>query len=70
MKGLEAEINKMSTCHQKALTELKSQHQQQLLTALEQARVKHEQIENSIRESCTQDRESVIAKERAVLRER
>uniref|UniRef100_A0A1A9UD99 5-azacytidine-induced protein 1 n=1 Tax=Glossina austeni TaxID=7395 RepID=A0A1A9UD99_GLOAU len=70
VKGLEAEINKMSICHQKDLTELKSQHQQQLLTASEEARVKHEQIENSIRESCTQDRESVIAKERTVLRER
>uniref|UniRef100_A0A1A9WWU9 Centrosomal protein of 131 kDa n=1 Tax=Glossina brevipalpis TaxID=37001 RepID=A0A1A9WWU9_9MUSC len=70
VKGLEAEINKMSTSHLKELTELKSQHQQHLLDALEEARLKHEQIENSIRESCTQDRESVIAKERTVIRER
>uniref|UniRef100_A0A1B0C0L0 5-azacytidine-induced protein 1 n=1 Tax=Glossina palpalis gambiensis TaxID=67801 RepID=A0A1B0C0L0_9MUSC len=70
VKGLETEINKMSTCHQKEITEVKNQHQQHLLAALEEARAKHEQIENSIRESCTQDRESIIAKERAVLRER
>ncbi|XP_061393155.1 centrosomal protein of 131 kDa [Musca vetustissima] len=70
VKGLEAEINKMNCNHQQQITELKRAHQQQLLDALEEARLKHEQIENSIRESCAQDRESIISKERNAIRER
>uniref|UniRef100_A0A0A1XT81 5-azacytidine-induced protein 1 n=1 Tax=Zeugodacus cucurbitae TaxID=28588 RepID=A0A0A1XT81_ZEUCU len=70
VKGLEAEINKMTCNHQRVTTELKQAHQQQLLDALEEARLKHEQIENSIRESCAQDRESIIEKERLAIRER
>ncbi|TMW52960.1 hypothetical protein DOY81_001993 [Sarcophaga bullata] len=70
VKGLEAEINKINTNHQNEITELKRNHQQQLLNALEEARIKHEQIENSIRESCAQDRESIISKERNAIRER
>lgn len=70
VKGLEAEINKMTCNHQREITELKQAHQQQLLDALEEARLKHEQIENSIRESCAQDRESIIEKERLAIRER
>uniref|UniRef100_A0A1I8P6U8 Centrosomal protein of 131 kDa n=1 Tax=Stomoxys calcitrans TaxID=35570 RepID=A0A1I8P6U8_STOCA len=70
VKGLEAEINKMNCNHQQQITELKRAHQQQLLDALEDARLKHEQIESSIRESCAQDRESIISKERNAIRER
>ncbi|KAM7343644.1 centrosomal protein dilatory [Cochliomyia hominivorax] len=70
VKGLEAEINKMNANHLKEINELKLMHQKQLLDALEEARVKHEQIENSIRESCAQDRESIIAKERNAIRDR
>ncbi|XP_075167994.1 centrosomal protein dilatory [Haematobia irritans] len=70
VKGLEAEINKMNCNHQQQITELKRAHQQQLLDALEDARLKHEQIENSIRESCAQDREAIISKERNAIRER
>ncbi|XP_023296263.2 centrosomal protein of 131 kDa isoform X1 [Lucilia cuprina] len=70
VKGLEAEINKMNCNHQKEITELKRAHQQQLLDALEEERLKHEQIEKTIRESCAQDRESIISKERNAIRER
>ncbi|XP_030381509.1 centrosomal protein of 131 kDa isoform X2 [Scaptodrosophila lebanonensis] len=70
VKGLEVEINKMNCDHQRELTELKRAHQMQLLDALEEARLKHEQIELGIRESCTQDRESIIEKERTAIRER
>ncbi|EDX06398.1 GD10050 [Drosophila simulans] len=70
VKGLEAEINKMNCDHQREVTELKRTHQMQLLDALEEARTKHEQIETSIRESCAQDREAIIEKERTAIRER
>ncbi|TDG45283.1 hypothetical protein AWZ03_008252, partial [Drosophila navojoa] len=70
VKGLEAEINKMNCDHQREVTELKRAHQMQLLDALEEARLKHEQIEHAIRESCAQDRESIIEKERTAIRER
>ncbi|KAH8270754.1 hypothetical protein KR018_000201 [Drosophila ironensis] len=70
VKGLEAEINKMNCDHQREVTELKRAHQMQLLDALEEARTKHEQIETSIRESCAQDREAIIEKERSAIRER
>lgn len=70
VKGLEAEINKMNCDHQREVTELKRSHQMQLLDALEEARLKHEQIEHGIRESCAQDRESIIEKERTAIRER
>ncbi|KAH8418595.1 hypothetical protein KR222_003412, partial [Zaprionus bogoriensis] len=70
VKGLEAEINKMNCNHQREVTDLKRTHQMQLLDALEEARLKHEQIENGIRESCAQDREAIIEKERSAIRER
>ncbi|XP_053964329.1 centrosomal protein of 131 kDa [Anastrepha ludens] len=70
VKGLEMEINKMTCNHQRVITELKQAHQLQLLDSLEEARVKHEQIESSIRESCAQDREAIIEKERLAIRER
>ncbi|EDW10659.1 centrosomal protein of 131 kDa isoform X1 [Drosophila mojavensis] len=70
VKGLEAEINKMNCDHQREVTELKRAHQMELLDALEEARLKHEQIEHGIRESCAQDRESIIEKERTAIRER
>lgn len=70
VKGLEAEINKMNCNHQREVTDLKRSHQMQLLDALEEARLKHEQIENGIRESCALDREAIIEKERNAIRER
>lgn len=70
VKGLETEINRMNMEHQKEIAELKRQHQESLLQALDEARAKHEQVENEIRKSCAEDRESVIEKERKAIRER
>lgn len=64
------EINKMTCEHQREITELKRAHQQQLLDAVDEARIKHDQIEHSIRESCAQDRETIIEKERSAIRDR
>ncbi|XP_055857329.1 centrosomal protein of 131 kDa isoform X2 [Episyrphus balteatus] len=70
VKGLEMEINKMTCDHQREITELKRAHQQQLLDAVDEARIKHDHIENTIRETCAQDREAIIEKERAAIRDR
>lgn len=59
------------TCnHQKEITELKRQHQQDLLDAVEEARQKHEIMEMTIRDTYAQDREVAIEKERNAIRER
>lgn len=59
------------TCnHQKEVTDMKRQHQQALLDAVEEARQKHEAIEMSIRDTYAQDREVAIEKERNAIRER
>lgn len=65
---MEQEINKMSSNHQKELIELKRQHQQDILQAIEQTRQKHEAIEMGIRTSYSQDREIAIEKERNAIR--
>lgn len=70
VKGLEAEINKMAANHQREINELKQNHQQQILDAVEEVRLRHEQIENNIRENSAQDREVLIAKERNAIIER
>lgn len=67
---MEAEINKINSQHQQEMSELKRQHQESLTFALDEARMKHEQVENDIRKSCAEDRESVIEKERKAIRER
>lgn len=59
------------TCnHQKEITELKRQHHQELLDAVEAARRQHENLEMGIRDSYAQDREVSIEKERNAIRER
>lgn len=70
VKGLEMEINKMTSNHQKEITELKRIHQQELLDTAEEARLKYERNEKTIRDSLTEDREAAIEKERAIIRER
>lgn len=70
VKGLEVEINRMTCNHQKEISELKRAHQQELLEVSEDARQKHDHVENAIRESCTQDREEIIEKERTAIRDR
>lgn len=59
------------TCnHQKEITDLKRQHQQDLLDAVEEARQKHEIVEMAIRDTYAKDREAAIEKERNAIRER
>ncbi|XP_055372788.1 centrosomal protein of 131 kDa [Condylostylus longicornis] len=70
VKGLESEINRMQLNHQHEIIEMKRQHQQQLLDSLEEARLKHEQNANAIRDTLAQDREMLIEKERTTIRER
>lgn len=60
----------MNSQHQQEISDLKRQHQENLIKALDDARIKHEHVENDIRKSCAEDRESVIEKERKVIRER
>lgn len=70
VKGLEQEISKITCNHQKEITELKRQHQEEILNAVEEARQKHESLEMSIRETYARDREVAIEKERNAIRER
>lgn len=59
------------TCnHQKEITELKRQHQQDILDAVEKTRQKHEIMEMGIRDTYACDREAAIEKERSAIRER
>lgn len=60
----------MTCTHQKEITELKRQHHQDLLDAVEAARRQHESLEMGIRDSYAQDREVSIEKERNAIRER
>lgn len=70
VKGLEHEINQMTSSHQTQLADLRRQQQRDLLQAIEEERHKHEQLENGIRESYATDREAAIEKERNAIRER
>lgn len=70
VKGLEQEISKITCNHQKEITELKRQHQQEILDAVDEARHKHESSEMNMRENYAQDREVAIEKERNAIRER
>lgn len=70
VKGLEQEISKITCNHQKEIAELKRQHQQEILDAVDEARHKHESSEMSMRENYAQDREVAIEKERNAIRDR
>ncbi|XP_031626285.1 centrosomal protein of 131 kDa isoform X2 [Contarinia nasturtii] len=70
VKGLEQEISKITCNHQKEMTELKRQHQEEILNAVEEARQKHESLEMGIRETYAKDREVAIEKERNAIRDR
>lgn len=70
VKGLEQEISKITCNHQKEITELKRQHQEEILNAVEEARLKHESLEMGIRETYAKDREVAIEKERNAIRDR
>ncbi|GAB0097121.1 Centrosomal protein of 131 kDa [Sergentomyia squamirostris] len=70
VKGLEGEITRLTQSHQEEIGEMRRQHQQEILAAIEETRQKHELVEKAIRESYAEDREAVIEKERTAIRER
>lgn len=70
VKGLEQEINRMTEKHKQELADAKRQNQEELHDKLDEARSKFESMEKTIRESCAEDREAVIEKERNAIRER
>lgn len=70
VKGLEHEINRMTEKHNQEIADLKRQNQNDLHEKLDEVRAKYEQMEKGIRETCAEDREAVIEKERNAIRER
>lgn len=70
VKGLEAEINRMSEKHKQEIADLRREHQEEVHQKLDAARAKFEAMEKGIRQTCAEDRESVIEKERNAIRER
>lgn len=70
VKGLEHEINRMTEQHKQEMADLKRQHQDDIHQKLDEARAKYEAMEKGIRETCAEDREAVIEKERNAIRER
>lgn len=70
VKGLELEINKMSTNHKQELEATKRQHHLDILKAIEETKEKFEKTEKSIRESYADEREQAIERERKAIKER
>ena len=70
VKGLELEINKMSTNHKQEIEALKRQNSLDILKAIEETKEKFDKTEKSIRESYADDREKTIEMERKFLKER
>lgn len=70
VKGLELEINKMSTNHKQELEANKRQHHLDVLKAIEETKEKFEKTEKSIRESYADEREQAIERERKAIKER
>uniref|UniRef100_A0A182JUB2 Centrosomal protein of 131 kDa n=1 Tax=Anopheles christyi TaxID=43041 RepID=A0A182JUB2_9DIPT len=70
VKGLELEINKMTATHQKEVGELKRQHKDELMCALEELKLQYEQKEADVRQGLTKERETTLERERQALLER
>lgn len=70
VKGLELEINKMSTNHKQEIEAMKRQHHLDILKAIEETREKFDKTEKSIRESYADEREQAIERERRAIKER
>uniref|UniRef100_A0A182PBW6 Centrosomal protein of 131 kDa n=1 Tax=Anopheles epiroticus TaxID=199890 RepID=A0A182PBW6_9DIPT len=70
VKGLELEINKMTATHQKEIGELKRQHKDELMCALEELKLQYEQKEADVRQGLVKERETTIERERQALLER
>lgn len=70
VKGLELEINKMSTNHKQELEATKRQHHLDVLKAIEETKEKFEKTEKNIRECYADEREQAIERERRAIKER
>uniref|UniRef100_A0A182QD64 Centrosomal protein of 131 kDa n=1 Tax=Anopheles farauti TaxID=69004 RepID=A0A182QD64_9DIPT len=70
VKGLELEINKMTATHQKEIGELKRQHKDELVCALEELKLQYEQKESDVRQGLVKERETTLERERQALLER
>lgn len=70
VKGLELEINKMSTNHKQEIEALKRQHHLDILKAIEETKETFEKSEKNIRESYADEREQAIERERKAIKER
>uniref|UniRef100_A0A453YZ74 5-azacytidine-induced protein 1 n=1 Tax=Anopheles gambiae TaxID=7165 RepID=A0A453YZ74_ANOGA len=70
VKGLELEINKMTATHQKEIGELKRQHKDEMMCALEELKLQYEQKEADVRQGLVKERESTLERERQALLER
>lgn len=70
VKGVEAEINKMTSNYQKEIADLKHKHQYELQNVMDEARLNYETKENTIRDSYAKDREGAIERERQALQDR
>lgn len=70
VKGLELEINKMSTNHKQETEAIKRQHHLDILKAIEETKEKFEKTEKAIRESYAEEREQAIERERKAIKER
>jgi len=70
VKGLELEINKMSTSHKQEVDAMKRQQQLEVLKAIEETKEKFEKTEKTIRESYADEREQAIERERRAIKER
>lgn len=70
VKGLELEINKMTTNHKQEIEELKRQHQIDIIKAVEETKEKCERSEKIIRENYAAEREQAIERERKAIKDR
>ncbi|XP_070501319.1 centrosomal protein of 131 kDa isoform X2 [Chironomus tepperi] len=70
VKGLEMEINKMSSNHKQEIDAIKRQHQLDVMKAIEETKEKYEKSEKAIRESYAEERELAIERERRAIKER
>jgi 5-azacytidine-induced protein 1 len=70
VKGLELEINKMSTAHRQEIDALKRQQQLDVMTAIDETKEKYDKSEKTIRETYAEERELAIERERRAIKER
>lgn len=70
VKGLELEINKMTSTHKHEIEEMKRNHQMEIIKAVDETKETCDRSEKSVRESYAAEREQAIERERKAIRER